>query len=546
MRQATLSTASKPKRTRASRPKVRTGCGTCKVRHKKCDESRPFCVMCTSTGRICDGYQRGPDRRTREFRTGRAKGGESPVENDNESGNEAEVVLSDEASDETEPTTTETIPLLTRRRSRSSLQSDIMLSDPHQASLTERERWYFDFFVRQTSSQCSVFYGDDFWQHVLPQFTESEPEVRHAVIAVGALHRNFAESRTGDQFPIMQCNRAIASLQRRLDGDKGARPHMETILITCILFVSFAFLSGDASTACRLLRGGFKLMKEWQKSTSRVDSAIKRLLTKVFSRMQINSLTCGSPDVSVNSDTMLLLPYSPSLFESINNLEHASDLLFEICKIVLQGRHTPHTAEGYKMVSALNELQHWEAQHHASLEGRSDHVSLKEFGTLTMLRMWTETIYIMVAAEWMESRLESRYDIFLSHFRRTIGHAKKLLSTNSLRSLLPTFHIEPGIIPPLFLCAFKCRDWNLRQDVISLLDGWLCQEGYWNSAGSVKCLEQIIRVETAGLAHGEVIPESQRIVTARVQYLSQANAFRFLYCLSQSEKRTWQSVVVTS
>src|SRR3954470_12179261 len=44
------------KRTRAHKPKVRTGCVTCKVRRVKCDESKPFCLKCTKSGRRCDGY----------------------------------------------------------------------------------------------------------------------------------------------------------------------------------------------------------------------------------------------------------------------------------------------------------------------------------------------------------------------------------------------------------------------------------------------------------------------------------------------------------
>ncbi|KAL0931199.1 C6 finger domain-containing protein [Colletotrichum truncatum] len=42
--------------TRKGQPKVRTGCLTCKSRKVKCDEAKPACVRCTSTGRKCDGY----------------------------------------------------------------------------------------------------------------------------------------------------------------------------------------------------------------------------------------------------------------------------------------------------------------------------------------------------------------------------------------------------------------------------------------------------------------------------------------------------------
>ncbi|KAI5962102.1 uncharacterized protein KGF55_003178 [Candida pseudojiufengensis] len=36
--------------------RVRTGCWTCKKRHRKCDETKPACNNCKSTGRECEGY----------------------------------------------------------------------------------------------------------------------------------------------------------------------------------------------------------------------------------------------------------------------------------------------------------------------------------------------------------------------------------------------------------------------------------------------------------------------------------------------------------
>ncbi|OAP65635.1 hypothetical protein AYL99_01607 [Fonsecaea erecta] len=44
------------KRSRRHTPKVRTGCVTCKARKIRCDEKKPSCERCTSTGRRCEGY----------------------------------------------------------------------------------------------------------------------------------------------------------------------------------------------------------------------------------------------------------------------------------------------------------------------------------------------------------------------------------------------------------------------------------------------------------------------------------------------------------
>jgi Zn(2)-Cys(6) binuclear cluster domain-containing protein len=45
-------------RKRASMPKVRTGCVTCKVRHVKCDERRQVCSRCDKALINCDEYVR--------------------------------------------------------------------------------------------------------------------------------------------------------------------------------------------------------------------------------------------------------------------------------------------------------------------------------------------------------------------------------------------------------------------------------------------------------------------------------------------------------
>ncbi|KAF3353739.1 hypothetical protein VdG1_08045 [Verticillium dahliae VDG1] len=44
------------KKKRASRPKVRTACLTCKIRRVKCDERKPTCARCHKADVECDGY----------------------------------------------------------------------------------------------------------------------------------------------------------------------------------------------------------------------------------------------------------------------------------------------------------------------------------------------------------------------------------------------------------------------------------------------------------------------------------------------------------
>ncbi|KAH6876827.1 hypothetical protein B0T10DRAFT_497333 [Thelonectria olida] len=51
------------KHQRARKPKVRTGCATCKARHVKCDERKPTCLRCETARIPCDGYPNVPVRK---------------------------------------------------------------------------------------------------------------------------------------------------------------------------------------------------------------------------------------------------------------------------------------------------------------------------------------------------------------------------------------------------------------------------------------------------------------------------------------------------
>lgn len=44
--------------------KVRSGCITCKARKVKCDEQKPECGRCSTSGRRCEGYSPSPSSST--------------------------------------------------------------------------------------------------------------------------------------------------------------------------------------------------------------------------------------------------------------------------------------------------------------------------------------------------------------------------------------------------------------------------------------------------------------------------------------------------
>ncbi|BCR99242.1 Zn(II)2Cys6 transcription factor [Aspergillus luchuensis] len=494
------------KRTRVSHTKVRTGCRTCRIRHKKCDETRPICRMCSSTGRICDGYQQTIDRRTRASKL---------------------RLASTSPSSTSSSSSTVSVP--------SSLVSDLILHT-NEIDLTRQERWYLDFFRRNTAFQCSGYFDDDFWLRLVHQVTEAEPAVRHAAIALSALHCNFERTTTGQgtidsRLPLQQCVKAISSLRHQLAG--GGVPssaNMEITLVTCVLFVSFMFLQGDTQSACCHLRGGLKLLKEWRSTGKPGYSTTGAVLMKVFARLQlqwstfadevfieeVDSNRCDAPYMEIND---------LSLEEPTDSLEKAGSLLVRLGRLVLTPNPSDPSSPGYctvldsRRMAILNKLQRWTTELDDSMTCTGNTLLLRDSTILTVLKLWSEIIYIMAATETRLGGSETRFDAFHLNFGRAVALAKILLLSTPAQSTMPNFSIGMGIIPPLFFCAFKCRDWYIRREAVQLLRSCQRQEGLWTTPGAVLVLERLIDIESKGLMPGDLVPESRRIDSIHVNIL---------------------------
>lgn len=208
----------------------------------KCDEEKPSCLRCLSTGRKCDGY---------------------------------------DLADSTSPTYDKG---LTWKNFPSSPDSDRLSSQlttlTRTPSITversEKEARSFHFFCQRTAPPLAGFFGDYLWNSSILQAAHHEPAIYHAVIALGSLHERFmahgglvARSKTTvyrDDFALQEYSTAIRALVQPLIEKRSQS--MDVCLIACILFSCFevilsgpprlSFLIGCALTlhrACRAVTG---------------------------------------------------------------------------------------------------------------------------------------------------------------------------------------------------------------------------------------------------------------------------------------------------
>ena len=103
--------------------------------------------------------------------------------------------------------------------------------------LSDQEYRSFKFFREVTSRQICGFHSRGFWLRQVPQMAQTDEGIRHAMIALAAVHERFQlhDPDTGG-FALAQYNLAINQHFRALN-DSRTRKHTEAYLVSCILFI---------------------------------------------------------------------------------------------------------------------------------------------------------------------------------------------------------------------------------------------------------------------------------------------------------------------
>jgi hypothetical protein len=105
------------------------------------------------------------------------------------------------------------------------------------------------------------------------QESHSEPAIRHAVVAVGALHKTMVEylkssgeddsgpiQKAHHDFALRQFHKAICQIRERLSG---GNVRLRLALISCLLFVCFESFHGDLDSAMAQVSSGLNLLRDW-------------------------------------------------------------------------------------------------------------------------------------------------------------------------------------------------------------------------------------------------------------------------------------------
>lgn len=205
-----------------------------RVRKIKCDEGKPSCTRCESTGRKCDGYA--------EVAAIAAKG-----------------------------------QLWYRPRT------------AFQGVDDAAELWALQRFTEGLSPVLAGPLDPYFWTHLVMQFSHFEPAVRHSLVAISALYDQPTSLLTNrpkladNAFALHHYNAAIRELRTMCNEP--------LVLLVCVLFTCIEVLQGDAAAAAAHCRHGTVILAQVQKAYPWA----RQYLAPIFRRFNVMPFFFGQP-----------------------------------------------------------------------------------------------------------------------------------------------------------------------------------------------------------------------------------------------------------
>lgn len=249
-----LETRQEEHRQRRAHRKVRTGCLTCKIRRKKCDESKPECQRCRSTGRVCDGYS-----------TNKSPKDATPRSIDGPS-------LSSLASNPVNHIHTTVISSTkwpekyTTPASKHRAPFNYLCRPPNLfaalGSLTDLDRHCFSYFCHRTAPQFTSYFEALVWRSSSMRGIH-HPALFSAAVALGAVHRRFCYGISREAFEYCAHaerlhKRAIRHLEVLKDQDFGGEhsDQDDHVLVVEIMLGVFQAFQGEADATIEHINTG--------------------------------------------------------------------------------------------------------------------------------------------------------------------------------------------------------------------------------------------------------------------------------------------------
>ncbi|KAF2760996.1 hypothetical protein EJ05DRAFT_497566 [Pseudovirgaria hyperparasitica] len=497
--------------------RVRTGCKTCRARRVKCDEGKPSCNRCWSSGRTCAGYDIAQLSPAAAAATQR---------------NSSFLVIpqrpnSTTASFRTDSRGRKSNPLLPVSRSPS--------LSPFRNDAEARS---FEFFREYTLQNALGHFDTDFWKRRVLQMCHDEPSIRYGILALSSLHEHW-NGKLGlprgekGAFALAQYAQAIKSSNALLSRRSKDREHLERVLVACIIFVCYENLVGNYNLSAMHLKNGLRILSENRilkahpdKKASidafSTDDAEESELANLFSLLDLQAMTFSDESCEYNFESFSgpLLLSIPPVFSSLTQARNTLTLIFrQMCYAAyLEDRdmRTPSvdkirpegvfsTLEVHCMTAIEQWMRSFTNLRYTLLSNPS--VDPTTISAITRVAIWGLTTQSIIKSWFFEhTRFIDCWDSSFDLLKTALDLIETLPGNtdHTPADALPRYNTAAVSFIPIpsislqaavFHCTHRMRDPYHRRRGIRYLLQRRVRDGVWDSFGEARVAAEIIKFE---------------------------------------------------
>ncbi|OKL56094.1 hypothetical protein UA08_08787 [Talaromyces atroroseus] len=450
------------------------------IRRVKCDEAKPACHNCCSTGRQCLGYS-----------------------HDNSQLLQAS-------------------------------QGELLRQISASLGGTQRERRAFEFYCVRTSPRLTGSDDHAFWGQLVIQRAYVDTGIRHAIIALASFYEDFESGAENCVFALEQYNLAIRKHFDSFKSENG--PATVEVYVSCLVFVCIEMLRANFTSAISLAQKSLSLLHGSTEGQSPgTSNSLLHFLQRQFYRIQVQAIGLighveGGSKYPPQA-AQIVEPTIPSIFSSVSEAQDYLEFYGQLYSLSTNDEQTGPIMGGpadfdIRIGSSepyIDILRQWTNAFDAFLIRRANSLTDQERHAVRILRMrqLLSHISLEVSTHCLPSdEQEMVWDNHCSEFNDAVVLAESILTTmgdwedaSSLIRRKPSFSLDFVSVGPLYDIARRCRDPTIRRKAIDTLRTFRRREGMWDSEMALLVAERIVAIEEDGVdvASCEDVPSWRRI-----------------------------------
>lgn len=380
-----------------------------------------------------------------------------------------------------------------------------------------------DFFLNSTALQLELPFESGTWSRTISCFMQHQPAVKHALIALAALHENYqhtSKSVLAEQRKLLALEHYGKSINTVVQNNvQDASRALAPTLVASLLFCAIESLQGHFSSAVKHIIAGVRLLSECEDNKKARDSlpdtlldALRRIFISLGMQAMALEETCVQPVMlQLLKRSQLATTCSFSTIgqaqAEINHLQIDGMRVLSQAESCVRESDFP-SAELQGAHQALRQrFRFWSSQYHDllkandGLRGADDHRKHMAFLTLRLNQVITA---IILSAGFSDQQM--RYDAVTSKFEKAVSTAEEICQIGSEHTItakdanLPTFSMTLGIVPAMFFAAVRCRHYSIRRRALAILRMHKRRESVWDATITASVAEQVIVVEEKAAA----------------------------------------------